>query len=120
MFSPVDDVAPDVIWISHARLAQGLRDDGKLYAAPELVIEILSPGSMNERRDRQAKLTLYAREGVDEYWIIDWRTQTVEIYRRVGDVLQPAQQLTNADVVTSPLLPGFAYPVADLWQASLR
>jgi Uma2 family endonuclease len=116
IFSPEDDVAPDLLWISHDRLAQGLREDGKLYTAPELVIEVISPGSANERRDRELKLKLYAREGVAEYWLIDYRSRTVEVYRRRGALLQSAGTLSGADQLTSPLLPGFAYPVAGLWQ----
>lgn len=119
IFSPENGVAPDVIWISRERRAQGLRPDGKFYAAPEIAVEVLSPGSTNERRDREVKLKLYAREGVEEYWLVDWRARTVEIYRRADELLQPAQTLTDADSVTSPLLPGFAYPVHNLWEPSL-
>lgn len=118
IFSPEDGVAPDVVWISRARLDRGLGADGKLHAAPELVVEILSPGATNERRDREAKLKLYAREGVDEYWIVDWRARAVAVYRRAGDALVPAATLIEADTLTSPLLPGFAYPVSDLWRLS--
>ena len=39
------------------------------------------PVETNERRDREAKLKLYSRRGVLEYWIVDWRTQQVEVYR---------------------------------------
>jgi hypothetical protein len=45
IFSQHDAVAPDVLWISRERRAQGLRPDGKLYIAPEIAIEILSPGA---------------------------------------------------------------------------
>jgi Uma2 family endonuclease len=62
-----DDVAPDVVWASAARLAMALAADGKLYAPPELAVEVLSPGPVNERRDRDAKLKLYSRHGVAEY-----------------------------------------------------
>lgn len=55
IFADDDDVAPDVVWISHERLATALQE-GKLYAAPEIVIEVLSPGHANERRDRETKL----------------------------------------------------------------
>src|SRR6516225_6151761 len=48
IFADDDDVAPDVIWISNSRLHTALGADGKLHAAPELVIEVLSPGTMNE------------------------------------------------------------------------
>ena len=115
IFTPEDGVAPDVVWISRERAAQGLRPDGKLYAAPELVAEVLSPGSTNERRDREVKLKLYAREGVEEYWLVDWRSRTVEVYRRAGDRLHLVATLTDADSLSSPLLPGFSYPVRALW-----
>ncbi len=71
IFADDEDVAPDVVWISRARLATSLSADGKLHAAPELVVEVLSPGSLNERRDREAKLKLYSRRGVHEYWIVE-------------------------------------------------
>lgn len=90
--------------------------DGKLHAAPGLAIEVLSPGATNARRDRETKLKLYAREGVEEYWIVDWLARAVEVYRRAGAGLVPATPLTDADTLTSPPLPGFALPVADLWR----
>ena len=68
----INRAAPDVVWVSKERLAAVLRRDGKLHGAPDLVIEVLSPGAKNERRDREAKLKLYARRGVREYWIINW------------------------------------------------
>jgi Uma2 family endonuclease len=115
IFADDDDVAPDGVWISHARRATALRPDGHLHAAPELVIEVLSPGSANERRDREAKRKLYSRRGVLEYWIVDWRTQQVEVYRRQGAALHLVATLYAADTLTSPLLPGFACPVATLF-----
>jgi Uma2 family endonuclease len=116
IFADDDDVAPDVVWISHGRLAEALDAAGHLRAPPELVVEVLSPGSGNERRDREVKLKLYSRRGVDEYWIADWRTWTVAPYRRDGESLTPVAILTAADLLTSPLLPGFSRPVADLFR----
>src|SRR5205085_1491121 len=73
IFAADDDVAPDMVWVSRDRLANALDAGGHLHAAPELVVEVLSPGLTNERRDREAKLKLYSRRGVLEYWIVDWR-----------------------------------------------
>src|SRR5260221_6080572 len=53
IFAEDNDIVPDVVWISNERLATALQADGKLHATPELVIEVLSPGSTNARRDRQ-------------------------------------------------------------------
>lgn len=111
IFSPVEAVAPDLVWVSKARLERVLGPDGKLVAAPDLVVEVLSPGKANEERDRETKLGLYSRQGVPEYWIADWRAGTVEIYRRADDQLTLAETLTAGAELTSPLLPGFACPI---------
>jgi Uma2 family endonuclease len=115
IFADDDDVAPDVVWISHTRRTTALGPDGHLHAAPELVIEVLSPGGTNERRDREAKLKLYSRRGVLEYWIVDWRTQQVEIYRRADLALHLVATLHSTDRLTSPLLPGFVCEIATLF-----
>ena len=70
MFTPNDAVIPDVVWVSRDRLASGINDTGHLIVAPELIIEILSPGDLNEQRDKEVKLKLYSLHGVQEYWIV--------------------------------------------------
>ncbi len=107
IFDPEDNVQPDVLWISNEKLAVLLDDSGHLTGAPELIVEVLSPGSNNERRDRSAKLKLYSSQGVQEYWIADWRLKTVEIYRRNQSRLKLLETLLEHDRLTSPLLPGF-------------
>jgi Uma2 family endonuclease len=92
-----------------------LRDDGKLHAAPELVIEVLSPGVANQQRDRQAKLKLYSRRGVQEYWLVDWQQQQVEVYRRTQAELALAATLYRGDTLQSPLLPCFFCQVTMLF-----
>ena len=114
-----DDVIPDLVWISLARLAVVVDDASHLTSAPELVIEVLSLGRENERRDRELKLALYARRGAGEYWIVDWRRRTIDVYRRDGDRLLLAAALADGDALTSPLLPGFSCPLADLWPPRL-
>src|SRR5256885_6677441 len=80
IFDDDNDVVPDVVWISEERLATALQGDGKLHSAPDLAIEILSPGSSNERRDREVKLQLYSRQGVLEYWVVNWQERSIEVY----------------------------------------
>ena len=75
-------------WISNERLATGLDESGHLTNAPELIVEVLSPGTQNEQRDREVKLKLYTERGVQEYWILDWRVQQVEVYRRQNAILK--------------------------------
>ena len=107
VFTTTDAVIPDLVWASQARLDRGIDDAGHFTIAPELVVEILSSGAQNEQRDRSIKLKLYSRHGVQEYWIVDWQLQTLEIYRRTDAQLQLVATLFRGDTLTSPLLPGF-------------
>jgi Uma2 family endonuclease len=116
IFSERDAVAPDLVWIRSERVPQVLnREDGRLYGAPDLAIEVLSAGSANARRDRETKLALYDRYGVAEYWIIDRFGRQVEIYRRPAGVLTLVAQVQADAELTSPLLPGFACLVGTLF-----
>lgn len=111
VFADDDDVAPDIVWISNDRLASSLDDRGHLSVAPEIVVEVLSLGAANERRDRETKLKLYSRRGVQEYWIVDWRHRQVEVYRRKQKTLKLVETLLSEDELKSPLLPDFACQV---------
>jgi Uma2 family endonuclease len=116
IFTPTDAVIPDVVWISQERLAHGVDEAGHLTVAPELIIEIFSPGELNEQRDREVKLKLYSLHGVQEYWIVSWQLQTLEIYRRTDAQLQLVTTLLQNDTLTSPLLPGFSVPVVQIFR----
>ncbi|MGB3292904.1 MAG: Uma2 family endonuclease [Phormidesmis sp.] len=97
--------------MSHKRLTNGIDASGHLTAAPELIIEILSPGEKNEQRDKEVKLKLYSRYGVQEYWIVNWRLKTLSVYRRRNGQLQLIGTLLGEDSLTSPLLPEFSMPI---------
>lgn len=120
VFSEDNDVIPDLVWISHERRALARDEKGHYRIAPELVIEVLSPGSVNERRDRDLKLSLYSRQGAREYWIADWQQRLVEVYRPEGEALRLVATLSDEAVLTSPLLPGFACQVSSLWAPAVN
>jgi len=111
LFSEADDVVPDVAWISNERLDALMDEAGHLTGAPELVVEVLSPGAQQEKRDRQFKRKLYEIQGVREYWIADWRLRQVEVYRREQSELRLIATLLVEDTLTSPLLPDFSCPI---------
>lgn len=116
IFAEDNDVAPDVIWISQERMATAYQEDGKYHAAPDLVVEVLSPGIANERRDREFKLWLYSRRGAFEYWILDWMEQKLEIYRRDEGHLKLHSTLYKMDTVQSTYLPGFTCQVSQFFE----
>ena len=76
---------------------------------PEIVIEVVSPGS--EKRDYEEKPPEYLAFGVAEYWIFDEPAQKVTVMRRVGGVWK-TRVLSPADKLTTILLPGFELDIA--------
>ncbi len=79
----------------------------KITSAPDIVVEILSPGSENRRRDLSVKRQLYAKYGVNEYWIVDSENQSVLIFHLQEQTLEEIATVRGIDEITSPLLPGF-------------
>ena len=84
VYSPIDvflsgeDVfQPDIIFVSAERL-DIIHGDG-VHGAPDLVVEILSPGT--ERIDRTVKSERYARFDVREYWQADPVAKTIAVLR---------------------------------------
>ena len=103
IFSRYDVVEPDVLYLSNQRAAEILRD--YVHGAPDLVIEVGSAGT--RRRDETVKRSLYERDGVTEYWIVDPEIDVVRIYQRRGDRFERPIELSReaGDVVRTPLLP---------------
>ncbi len=116
IFDDYNGVIPDLVFAGNERMSKALAA-GRFHAAPEIVIEILSPGASNVRRDRHVKLSLYAARGVDEYWIVDPENRSVELYRRdaatAGLVLE--RNLRQGDELTCAILPGFRISVDALF-----
>ncbi|MDQ2920987.1 MAG: Uma2 family endonuclease [Acidobacteriota bacterium] len=106
ILSDYDAVIPDLAFVRHERWDQVVTGE-KFTGAVDLVIEILSPGAANRRRDLNAKRKLYGKYGVEEYWIVDNENLSVSIFRLEGKTLEEVATLTGEDELTSPILPGF-------------
>jgi Uma2 family endonuclease len=85
--------------------------------APDLVVEILSPGT--RKTDEVTKRKVYERFGVREYWIVDPELETIKIYRQTDEVFVRAAELSaeHADALATPLLPGFSAALHDVFTA---
>jgi Uma2 family endonuclease len=115
VFSEFDVVEPDLLYLSNERAAQVLTP---MHAkgVPELVIEIGSKGT--RKRDETIKRRLYERAGVSEYWIVDPANDAIRVYRRENDRFGLPLELSreSGDVLTTPLLPGLALPLARVFR----
>ena len=83
--------------------------------ASDLVVEVLSEST--RRTDAVRKRKLYERVDILEYWIVDPEVETVKVYRKAGDRFDRPIELSSeaGDTLTTPLLPGFAVPLAKLF-----
>lgn len=76
----------DVVWISHRRVEEGLRDN-VLTIAPEICIEVLSPA--NTRAEIEEKRRLYFEAGAGEVWIVSSEGK-VAFFDAVGELSRSA------------------------------
>ena len=110
-------VVPDLVYFTADRFARVVNEK-HATAAPDLVVEILSPGT--RRRDKGRKRAIYDREGVREYWIVDPEAQAVTALRRpqadagLADLTTAAA--ASGDVLTSPLFPGLRLHLRDVFR----
>jgi Uma2 family endonuclease len=116
VFADSDNVIPDLVWLRQGRLRDVLDAQGHLTAAPDLVVEVLSEGAGQERRDRELKLKLYSIQGVLEYWIVDWKKKSIQMYRRENASLVLVATLFENDSITSLLLPDFVCKLTEIFE----
>jgi len=101
--TPDNVLIPDIIFISSDRMH--IIGPKAIDAPPDLVVEILSPGT--RRRDLDVKRSLYARFGVQEYWIVDPAAKTVAALTLAGDRYDPLA-INDKGTLQSRVLPGLA------------
>jgi Uma2 family endonuclease len=116
-FSELDCVEPDLLYLSHEREARQMTRSN-LEGPPDLVIEVLSPST--RRLDQGTKLRLYERFEVPEYWLMNLETESVRVYRMKNGRLVLCEELRCEDgasvaILTTPLLPGLAISLADIF-----
>ena len=104
-----DNVVPDIAIVLPDRLH--LATGRTLSGTPNIVMEIVSPGSIEV--DYIKKRDLYARTGAQEYWIIDWQRKLVEVWM-FSESPARAVAYTTGQTITTPLIPGLMVPVDEL------
>ncbi|NIQ54198.1 MAG: Uma2 family endonuclease, partial [Gammaproteobacteria bacterium] len=77
LFAEGDYLEPDLVFVRKER--RGIIGERGIEAAPDLVIEIVSPSTAG--RDRGIKRERYAHYGVPEYWVVDPDERGIERWR---------------------------------------
>jgi Uma2 family endonuclease len=90
-------------------------DDKGCLGAPDIAIEILSPG--NNKKELLNKYEVYEEAGVKEYWMVVAQEKAFWQYILNKEVRYAASRpLTMGDMVTTPLLPGFTLDLEELFR----
>jgi len=92
---------------------------GERYGEPaDLVVEVVSDDAASRVRDYEDKRRDYAAAGIAEYWIVDPAAGRVIVLSLTGEGYAAAGEYEIGDVASSPLLPGFAVELGQLFQAA--
>jgi Uma2 family endonuclease len=105
---------PDILFLRPKRMSD-------LHSQPQgadLVVEVLSEGEANRRRDLVDKRHDYVRAGVSEYWIVDPEQRAIEVLTLDGAAYRNHGLFRETEAATSVLLPGFSVVVADVFAAA--
>jgi Uma2 family endonuclease len=109
--TPYDVVQPDLVVLPRTFVSQqGLRNF--IEEPPLLVVEILSPSTASS--DRRAKMALYARFGVPEYWIVDPDRPRLDAYTLADRAYVPIDEEETGQV-RSRVFPGLVVAVDSLF-----
>jgi Uma2 family endonuclease len=106
-----DVLQPDIVYVGNDRLAI-LTDEGAL-GAPTLVVEILSPTTAQQ--DRTTKKRIYAKNGVEELWLVVPSTRTVELYRLQQDAEHPVVIYSQEEPLRSLCFPGLQVDLKEVF-----
>lgn len=112
-----DVTHPDVLFVRKERRAiMGYRC---IEAAPDLVVEVLSPSTRADDLPGGRKFAIYERYGVRYYWLADTDERTITQYAWHDGHFGAGVVLRDGHTLTSPLFPGITLPVADVFDAIL-
>jgi len=103
---------PDLVFMAAAhqdRIAE------PYWGVPDLVVEVVSPGT--RRLDEVRKVKEYAEAGISEYWVVDPERETIAVHVLAGGAFEPRVRATRGQIAESETLPGFQVAVDEVLAA---
>ncbi|HEX8191240.1 MAG TPA: Uma2 family endonuclease [Pyrinomonadaceae bacterium] len=102
--------APDLAFVSRERIPEGDAPKNFLAVAPDLVVEVLSPGDTYTEVEEKVEEWLAA--GVRAAWVLNPKRRGVTVYRSLTDVTR----LSEGDVLEGgEVVPGFRCRVSEIF-----
>ena len=108
--APDSVLGPDVSFVSHERLAAVENFEKYFPFAPDLAVEVLSPG--NTRREMEEKIAMYFAAGSRAVWVFDPKKRTATVYTSPSEVRVFSEDETFDG---GEVLPGFTLNLAKLF-----
>ena len=111
VLSDHDVLQPDLLYVSNHR--SHIITAENIQGGPDLVVEILSPSTAD--RDLGYKRTLYARHGVDEYWVVDPEGKSIEVFRLTNGEFVRHGLYVGDQELESPSLTGLSIRLGEVF-----
>ncbi len=110
VFSDTEVYQPDVLFILNEN-SDIIRE--RIFGVPDLVIEVTSPST--EQIDRQVKYSAYEHHGVKEYWIVDEKNGTVEVFALQNNEFARIVYAKGDETASSKLIDGFSISLKNIF-----
>lgn len=112
VFDEEELVLPDLIFVANKN--SDIIKRGCIEGTPDLLVEVLSPGT--SRNDRGQKMKLYRRFGVAEYWIVDPKAQAIEVWSLQNGDYDLLFFAAETGEIESIVLPGLKMEVSQVFE----
>ena len=110
-FDDYNNTQPDILFVRKDR--EFLITNNGVEGAPDLIVEVLSPSTF--RTDRKDKMEVYCQFGVAEYWIIDPKNQSVEVYVLENDRYEMQSFAIETGKIESKVLTGLKMDISKIF-----
>jgi Uma2 family endonuclease len=104
---------PDILWLrpEHSDYVNETHIEG----APDWVAEVISPSS--KKTDTETKMFEYAHAGIPEYWLLDPKRETIQVYVLAEGAYTLHSTYKRGDVAKAQTIPGFEIAVSEVFDA---
>jgi Uma2 family endonuclease len=110
-FDDHNNTQPDILFVKKER--EFLITKHGIEGAPDLIVEILSPSTF--KVDRKDKFNTYLFFGVSEYWIVDPKNQSIEVYVLENDKYNMEFFAIENGLIQSKVLAGLSIEVSEVF-----
>lgn len=88
-------------------------DDRGCLGAPDLIVEILSPG--NTKKEQDLKFRIYEEAGVFEYWIVHPTDKNIQVFVLQNGIYIGLKPFTEGEIITSKTFPELSFSTDEIF-----